>query len=611
MTLPATAGAPHDPAAASRRSVADRFEQAAAAHPDRPALVFGSDVVTYGELEARSAAVSAGLAGRGMGAEDLVGLLLPRGVELVVGLLGALRAGSGYLPLDPSLPMGRVADMCRQASAELILSDAALRRAVPPALRRRILTVQTCARSGGSGHRRAAIAPGQRAYVLYTSGSTGHPKGVEVTHGSLASLLDALDEVVAGPVPARVGWNASPSFDASVQQWLRLCRGDTVVLVPDEVRRDPQALAALVAAEHLDELDITPSHTVSLLEHLPRRGRGRPLRLLVGGEAIGPGLWRRLADLREAGVLEPVNLYGPTECTVDTTHTPVDHSGGPHLGGPLPGVRVYLLDAALKPVRSVATGELYVSGSGVSRGYLGMPALTAQRFVPDVIAGDGSRMYRTGDLARIGPDGRLEFLGRRDDQVKLNGYRIELGEVDAVLSRCPGVVQAVAMVRNDMPGGTGLVGYCRMERTADGRAAPFDAGAIQRAAGEYLPAYMVPTVLVPLERLPLTGNGKVDREALPAPSRPARSSAPAAPLTSAERHLAEVWREVLEVDEVGPDDDFFDLGGQSSLAITLVARLRRLTGRPIPMVAVFDHPVLRDLAAHLDGTLGDWTAGQR
>jgi len=401
-------------------------------------------------------------------------------------------------------------------------------------------------------------------------------------------------------VPARVGWNASPSFDASVQQWLRLCRGDTVVLISDRVRSDPQALAALIVEERLDELDITPSHLVSLLEHLPGR-RGAPLRLLIGGEAITPGLWRRLADQRAAGVLAPVNLYGPTECTVDATYAQIDHSSRPHLGGPLPGTRVHLLDEALRPVPPGADGELYLAGTGVSRGYLGMPALTAQRFVPDVVAGDGGRMYRTGDRARIGQDGRLEFLGRCDEQVKLRGYRIELGEIEAVLSRCPGVVQAVAVVRDDMPGGAGLVGYCRLGRAADGRQPPFDAGAVRRTAAEHLPGYMVPTVLVALERFPLTGSGKVDRAALPPPARPERAGPDEGALRSpTERMIAAAWRELLEADRVGAEDHFFELGGQSLLAIRLVAHLRRRSGRAIPLVAVFKYPVLRQLAAYLD-----------
>lgn len=587
----------------------ERFENAAAAHPGRIALVCDEASLTFGELAARTAAVAAGLAARDLGAESMVGLLLPRSADLVAGLLGTLRSGASFVPLDPALPASRLRYMCSQADATLVLSDAAHRRHVPAPLARRVLTVDSCARAAPRiVPGRARITAAQRAYAMYTSGSTGRPKAVEVTHGSLAALLDGLTSVV-GPGPARVGWNASPSFDASVQQWLRLCRGDTVVLVSERVRSDPQALAALVAQEQLDELDITPSHLQSLLEYLPAGRRRPPLRLLIGGEPISPGLWSRLSDLRAAGAAAPLNLYGPTECTVDATCAPIDHSGGPHLGQPLPGTRVHVLDDALRPVPPGADGELYVAGAGVSRGYLGWPALTAQRFVADVVAGDGGRMYRTGDRARIGPGGRLEYLGRLDDQVKLRGYRIELGEIEAVLSRCPGVAQAVAMVRADMPGGAGLVGYCLLRPAADGRPARLDAEAVRRQAAEQLPGYMVPTVYVALDRLPLTASGKVDRSALPPPVRLGRRAGPddAELLSPTERIIAAAWRELLGVDRIGAEDHFFDLGAQSLLAIRLVARLRRRTGRAIPLVAVFKYPVLRELAAYLDQ---QWPGGE-
>jgi amino acid adenylation domain-containing protein len=592
-----------DAATGRWRSVVDRFEQVAATHPDRPALICNKTVLSFGELATRSAAVAAGLAARGIGAESLVGLLLSRGPALVIGLLGTLRSGAAYVPLDPALPINRLRYMCDQSGAELLLSDATHRRRLPPATARRIVSVESCARAGtGNRGGRVAIRPGQRAYVIYTSGSTGQPKGVQVTHGSLAALLDGLSAIAdtqAGPQPARIGWNASPSFDASVQQWARLCRGDTVVLISERVRNDPESLAALVAEERLDELDITPSHLVSLLEHLPEDPSGPPLRLLVGGEAIPPDLWKRLADQRAAGVLAPINLYGPTECTVDAAYAPIDDSGPPHLGEALPGTRVQLLDRSLRPVAPGVDGELYLAGSGVSRGYLGQPGLTAQRFVPDVVAADGGRMYRTGDRARIGPDGRLEYLGRDDDQVKLRGYRIELGEVEAALSRAPGVAQAVVVVRDDLPGGAGLVGYCRLDRSAGDGAID----AARRTAAAYLPEYMVPATLVPLARFPLTGSGKVDRAALPDPVR----SAPAAtgpdeapPLTPTERLVAAAWCELLGVDQVRAGDNFFELGGQSLLAIRLVAHLRRVAGRALPMVAVFERPVLSQLAAYLD-----------
>jgi amino acid adenylation domain-containing protein len=589
--------------AAGWMSVMDRFEHVAAAQPDRPALVVDGAILTFGELARRTAAVAAGLASRDVAAESIVGLLLPRCADLVVALLGTLRCGASFVPLDPALPANRLRYMCDQAGVTLLLADASTRRLAPRAVARRVLTVATCARTAPRrAPRHAAIQPAQRAYAMYTSGSTGRPKAVEVTHGSLAALLDGLGAVIGSP-RARVGWNASPAFDASVQQWLRLCRGDTVVLVSESVRRDPAALAALVADERLDELDITPSHLLSLLDYLPAVRRDSPLRLLVGGEAISPSLWRRLSDQRAAGGLVPLNLYGPTECTVDATCAQINGSSGPHLGDPLPGTRVYLLDSELRPVPAGRDGELYLAGAGVSRGYLGMPALTAQRFVADAVAGDGRRMYRTGDRARLGPDGRLEYLGRCDDQAKLHGYRIELGEVEAVLGGCPGVMQAVAVVRDDLPGGAALVGYCVPSRSPDSQPPLFDGAAVRRAAAEHLPAYMVPAVLVPLDRLPLTSNGKVNRGALPVPVRAERADDDGTLLTPTERMVAAAWCALLDVGRVGAEDHFFDLGGQSLLAIQLVARLRRRAGRAIPLIAVFKYPVLREFAAYLEQEL--------
>ena len=477
MSLLASSAAEHTAAAgmpgATGWSVVDRFERHAAAHPSQAALVCDGEVVSFGELAARTAAIAAGLVARGVGAEDLVGLLLPRGVDLVAALWGVLRCGAGYLPLDPALPDQRLRYMAEHAAPAAVLCDPTLRRRLPPAFARRTLAVAACERIG-SDHPplREPISAGQRAYAIFTSGSTGLPKAVEVTHASLAALLDALAATVTGPPGARLAWNAGASFDASVQQWVRLCRGDTLVLVGEATRADPQALATLLHAEHVTDLDITPSHAIALLDHLPA---DRPLRLLVGGEAVSGSLWDRLAALRAEGVLEPYNLYGPTECTVDATVAAIDDTSGPHLGAPLPGVRVAVLDDTLQPVRPGGVGEIYLAGSGVARGYLGQPALTAQRFVADPDL-PGARMYRTGDRGAITADGRLEYAGRADDQVKLRGFRIEPGEVEAVLGGCPGVAQAAVVVRDDVPGGPALVGYCLPSADA------FDAEAIRRAA---------------------------------------------------------------------------------------------------------------------------------
>ncbi|MFG2012756.1 amino acid adenylation domain-containing protein [Micromonospora sp. NPDC048868] len=579
------------------RSIVDRLLAVADSDPTRQALVHGSEVLDFGQLAARAGTVAAGLAARGVGPESLVGLLLPRSVDMVVALFGVLRSGAGYVPLDPALPPARLHHMCENARVDLVLCGSGP-GALPdfPAVQRTV-RLADCRRSGTAGGPPAPrIDPRHRAYALYTSGSTGWPKAVQVTYGSLDNLLTAMETVV-GPPGARIGWNASLAFDASVQQWLRLCRGDTVVLLDDAVRRDPEALVRTIVEQRLTELDVTPTHAVELLDQLDARPLGQSLRLLVGGEAIAPSLWRRMASRRAAGALIPVNLYGPTECTVDVTAAPIDETGGPHLGTPLAGTRVYLLDASLRPVRRPGiVGELFVAGAGVARGYLGQPGLTARRFLPDVVAGDGTRMYRTGDLGRWNPAGRLEFCGRADGQLKVRGFRVEPGEVEAALTECPQIAQAVVTVREDSPGAAALVAYCRR---ADGHA--LDVDAVRRAVRTRLPEYMVPTTIVAVDALPRTANGKVDRAALPAASEPGPTTAAVPPLTGATQQLVgAAWREVLGVDRVGPSDNFFELGGQSVLAFRLVARLRRRIGRAIPLVAVFEHPVLTDLAAYID-----------
>ncbi|MFE9999764.1 amino acid adenylation domain-containing protein [Streptomyces avermitilis] len=585
----------------NRASLHERFEACVVRFPDRTAVVAEDGRLSFAELDRRSDAVAAALAARGAGPETVVGLCLGRGTGLVVGLLGILKSGAAYLPLDPAHPSERLSYTLRDSGALLVLVDSTTVGRLPTGSDARPLRVERLSvPSTTSGDLRALPPhPAGLAYTLYTSGSTGRPKSVAVQHGSLPRLLDALERgMLTGTPPGRVGWNASISFDASVQQWLRLFRGDTLVLLGEKTRSDPAELAAAIDAHSLTDLDITPSHLAPLLDHFsPAPGR-TPLRLLIGGEAIVPSLWTRLRDLAAAGGVIPVNLYGPTECTVDATAAPVADAPQPHIGAPLPGVRVYVLDALLRPVRQGETGEIYVAGTGVARGYHARAGLTARRFVADPFAADGSRMYRTGDVARPGPEG-LEYLGRTDGQVKLRGYRIELGEIEGVLSRETDAHQVIASVRDDCPGGRGIAVHY-----VPGRGGP-GAAELHRVARAHLPPYMIPSAIVPVHRIPTTAAGKADRAALPPPADhgldPERERPDHVPPQSAtEIMLAEVWSDVLGVRPIGATDDFFQLGGQSLLAIRLAGRLRRTRGRRVPLVAVFENPRLRDLAAYLD-----------
>jgi acyl-coenzyme A synthetase/AMP-(fatty) acid ligase len=420
---------------------------------------------------------------------------------------------------------------------------------------------------------------------MFTSGSTGRPKAVEVTHGNVTALIDGLEATVwRGLGQCRVAWNASASFDASVQQWTRLCRGDTLVLLSEDIRLDPAALVDHLVRHAATDLDVVPSHLTQLLG--PLEAAGLPIRLFVGGEPVPAGLWAELSRLRQTQDLQAWNLYGPTECTVDATAAAID-GGVPHLGEPLPGVRCYVLDEKLRPAD---VGELFLAGAGVARGYRGRPGLTAAAFLPDVCAGDGGRMYRTGDLVRRHADGRLEYLHRRDRQVKIRGHRIELGEVEAALIAVPQVVSAAAALR-ELPAGPGIAAYVVL-------AAGTSVDEVWAGLHATLPGHQLPAAVIPLDRLPTGINGKVDDAALPDPAASASGTAPAeATSDPVERALTDIWGQVLRHARPDPGANFFALGGDSLAAMRVLNRCRERFGVRIRARSLFDHPVLSDFAA--------------
>ncbi|MFD1832036.1 non-ribosomal peptide synthase/polyketide synthase [Streptomyces desertarenae] len=561
------------------------FERQAAQTPHATALVAGETRLDYATLNARANRLAHHLIARGAGPERLVALRLPRTADMIVAILAVWKSGAGYLPLDPALPEERVRFLLQDARPALVLDEAAL-RAVPDT------GPDT---DPADTDRLAPLHPQNTAYVIYTSGSTGRPKGVAVAHRSLANLLAGHREgfvAEAGGGPLRVALTASFSFDTSLEGVLLMADGHRLHLVDEATRLDAAALVEYVVEHRVDFLDLTPSYLRQLLPAgLLTDPRHRPRVLMLGGEAVGPGLWRELAG---HGDVAAYNFYGPTECTVDALACRIEGGGRPLVGRPLPGVRAYVLDQRLQPVPPGVGGELYLAGEQLARGYAGRPGLTAARFVADPFGGPGERMYRTGDLARWTADGRLDYLGRADDQVKVRGHRIEPGEIEAALLDLPDVAAAAVVAAADAHGHTRLAAYLV---PAAGAARPA-AAELRAACRRVLPDHMVPSSFTVLDALPLNTSGKLDRRALPAPDVDAapREREFVAPRTPDEETLAGIWSEVLGVARVGATDNFFELGGDSILSIQAVSRARA-AGLRLTSQDVFRHQTVADLAA--------------
>jgi amino acid adenylation domain-containing protein len=574
--------------------VPQEFQAQAARTPDAVALVCGEVTLSFAELNARANKVARRLVAAGAGPEQVVALAVPRSADLVVGILAVLKAGAAFLPLDDSYPEDRLVHMMRDAAPVAALTSESWPRPETLAGVRQVPVEPDDPSQAATDLGRRADAP-NAAYVIYTSGSTGRPKGVVVEHGNLANQLAhhrartmRAAERAHGGRRLRVGLTASLAFDVSVGDLMWMVAGHELHLITDEVRRDPSAMTAYLAERELDVIDVTPTYAEQLIEEGMLR-RSRPGLLLLGGEAVGPALWSRV---RERAGMASCNLYGPTECTVDVMYQWLSDSERPLVGRPLANSQVFVLDTWLNPVPPGVAGELYVAGASVARGYHGRPPLTAERFVACPFA-PGERMYRTGDLGRRRGDGSVEYLGRTDSQVKLRGFRIETGEIEAVLARHPDVRQAVVTVHQDGAGERRLVAYC----TAAGDG---DLGArLRRFAAVSLPGYMVPAAVMVLPALPVNANGKVDREALPEPRYPAGRPGRRA-RSPRERVLCELFAEALGRDDVGPDDDFFDIGGHSLTATKLLSRIRSVLGVQLGIRAIFEAPTPARLCEQLD-----------
>jgi len=585
-------------------------ERQAALTPGAPAVHSEGIMLTYGELNERANRLAHYLRRMQVGPHSTVGLYMERTVDIIVGLLGILKAGGAYVPLDPKLPVERLRMIAQEAKVSVLVTEGVFSDLLPqnydtdPA-QMRIVSLDRdwdAISQEDAANPEIVSKPSDLMYVLFTSGSTGKPKGVAVEHQNYANYLDGIMhrlELRQGLSFAIVSTLAADLGTPMI--WGAFATGGALHVIPYERAADPDAFAAYCEAHPIDVLKIVPSHMEALLGVsnpslvIPREC------LILAGEASH---WGTIADIRR---LRPgcriQNHYGPTETTVSVLayEVPVGGSESDHqsvlpLGRPIPNAPVYVLNADLQPVPAGAIGELYIGGRAVARGYYGRPDLTAERFLPNPFTGrPGERMYRTGDLVRYLPNGTIQFIGRMDQQVKIRGYRIETGEIEHVLLQVEGLRDAVVIIREDEPGDKRLVAYLVPEPSLLG--AQLDVSAVRKHMKRFLPDYMLPSAFVEIERLPLNANGKLDRAMLPAPSAANRAgdNGFAPPETKEEHQIAAVWREVLGLEQVSIDDEFFDLGGDSFKAIKVVRKM----GSSFSVMDLFQYPTVRELAEHL------------
>ncbi len=589
---------PTDPGA----TLVSLFEHRARRAPDAIAVAAGSVELSYRQLNAWADRVARTLTARGVGPDRVVAVALPRSAELIVAMLAVSKAGGAYLPIDPGHPADRLAFVLRDAAPVAVLTDMTTAKSLPDS-GIATLFLDEIDDSPQDGRSLTPPRPGNLAYLIYTSGSTGTPKGVAVTHGNVASLFLSTAGWCEFGSEDVWSWCHSQAFDFSVWEiWGALLHGGRVVVVPWEVVRTPARLWDLIVEQGVTVLNQTPSAFQALAEARALRANTESaVRMVVfGGEALKDTHLRAWYAAGQGSAPVLVNMYGITETTVHVTRLELSAAriapGGSPIGSPLGNVRVFVLDSGLEPVPVGVAGELYVAGAQLARGYYGRAAMTATRFVADPFdRRGGGRLYRTGDVARWNGDGTLEFIGRADDQVKVRGFRVEPGEVESALARHPSVSQAVVVARDrGVDGDKQLIGYVVVDPSS-----PVDGAQVRRFAADHLPEFMVPTVVLTIDSVPLTANGKLDRRALPEPEF-FSSAAYRAPEDERERALAELFAEVLGCDRVGVDDSFFELGGHSLSATRLISRIRVVLGVEVPIRTVFDAPTVARLAVGLD-----------
>jgi amino acid adenylation domain-containing protein len=561
------------------------FERCAEVHPLKTALISQHEKWSYRDLNRRANDVAQKLIALGVGPNVLVGICMERNANMVAGLLGILKAGAAYVPLDPSFPRDRLAFMLSDAKVKVLLAENASLEAIPPT-DATVVCMDTLdyQRLDGNGE---LSQSNDLAYVIYTSGSTGKPKGVQVTHGAVVNVLTSAGKTIAFAPEDNLLSVTTLSFDiAGLEIFLPLISGGQLILASQQTASDGTMLAELIESSQATVMQATPTTWRLLIESGWNGNKG--LRVLCGGEALS----RSLADALTKCVKKVWNFYGPTETTIWSTAWEVVPDAPIAIGRPLANTQLYILDSQLQPVPVGVAGELHIGGDGVARGYLGRPELTAEKFIANPFSQDKqSRLYKTGDWARYLPDGTVECLGRMDHQVKIRGFRIELGEVETVLRQHAAIANAVVTAREDAAGEKRLVGYLVT------RNGPPSIGELREFIRTKLPAYMVPTHFIMMNEFPLTPNGKIDMRKLPAPEAMAPTARSyVAPRNDHERALAEVWQEVLRLGQISIEDDFFELGADSLSATRAFARINRRFGINLPLRAIFENPTVAGMA---------------